>query len=122
MAAKAGEKAWKTGTFVCQVCDETVRARKGQAIPECPNGHTTFAERIDEPPGERPLQGARRRRVRTAGTSARRSTGGKTSTRKRVARGGRKSERKAARRGKTGPRRKTASRRKPVSRKRRTQR
>jgi len=29
MAAHAGEKAWNTATFKCQVCNEEVRVRKG---------------------------------------------------------------------------------------------
>ena len=49
MVAKAGEKAWETGTFKCQSCNAEVRVQKGHKIPECPNGHKTFDERIEEP-------------------------------------------------------------------------
>ncbi|HLG70769.1 MAG TPA: alpha helical protein [Chloroflexota bacterium] len=49
MPAHAGEKAWETGTFKCQSCNAEVRVQKGHKIPECPNGHKTFDERIEEP-------------------------------------------------------------------------
>lgn len=49
MAAHAGEKARRTGTFHCQSCNETVRVEQGETIPECPNGHKSFDERTDEP-------------------------------------------------------------------------
>jgi hypothetical protein len=49
MVARAGEKAWETGTFKCQSCNAEVRVQKGHKIPECPNGHKTFDERIEEP-------------------------------------------------------------------------
>jgi hypothetical protein len=52
MAARAGEQAWRTGTFICESCHEGVRVRKGARIPECPNGHRTFLWRIEEPEGE----------------------------------------------------------------------
>ncbi len=57
MAAHAGEQAWKTGTFVCQVCNAKVRVEKGQTIPKCPNGHSTFDERVDEPAHQEPMKG-----------------------------------------------------------------
>jgi hypothetical protein len=57
MAAHAGEKAWKTGTFVCQSCNAKVRVEKGHTIPKCPNGHSTYDERIDEPAGQTPVAG-----------------------------------------------------------------
>ncbi len=53
VAAHAGEKARETGTFVCQSCNAKVRVQKGHTIPECPNGHKTYDERIDEPRNER---------------------------------------------------------------------
>ena len=62
MAAHAGEQAWKTGTFKCQSCNAEVRVRKGRKIPKCPNGHSTFDERLDEPRAERPLRGHPRRK------------------------------------------------------------
>lgn len=80
MAATAGEKAWKTGTFVCQVCNEKVRVSKGDAIPKCPNGHSSFDERVAEPKRQRPLgkeakgrakKTSQARRGKPAGTSAR---------------------------------------------------
>jgi Zn finger protein HypA/HybF involved in hydrogenase expression len=50
MAAHAGEKAWETGTFHCQRCNEKVRVQKGRPIPECPNcGGKTYDQRTDEP-------------------------------------------------------------------------
>lgn len=49
MVAKAGEKAEETGTFKCQSCNAEVRVQKGRTIPECPNGHTSDDERINEP-------------------------------------------------------------------------
>jgi hypothetical protein len=49
MVAKAGEKAWETGTFKCQVCNAEVRVQKCDEIPSCPNGHKTYDERVDEP-------------------------------------------------------------------------
>jgi hypothetical protein len=49
MAAHTGERAEKTGTFHCRGCDETVRVRKGEKIPRCPCGGTTFESRTHEP-------------------------------------------------------------------------
>lgn len=50
MAAHAGEKARKTGTFHCQRCNETVRVQEGKQIPQCPNcSGKTYDERTDEP-------------------------------------------------------------------------
>lgn len=49
VAAKAGEKAEKTGTSHCARCSETVRVKKGDTIPECANGHKTFEMPTDEP-------------------------------------------------------------------------
>lgn len=49
MAAKAGEKAQKTGDFYCASCSEKVHVRQGDTIPECPNGHKTFETRRGEP-------------------------------------------------------------------------
>ncbi len=49
MAAHAGERAEKTGTFHCAKCSETVRVSKGEEIPKCPNGHTEFESRTGEP-------------------------------------------------------------------------
>jgi hypothetical protein len=36
MPAHTGQRAEKTGTFHCRGCDEAVRVREGQKIPECP--------------------------------------------------------------------------------------
>lgn len=49
MPAYAGERARETGTFHCAQCGAKVRVRKGERIPECPNGHHVFDRRTDEP-------------------------------------------------------------------------
>lgn len=49
MAAQAGEKAHKTGDFYCARCDEKVHVSEGRTIPKCPNGHTEFNARRNEP-------------------------------------------------------------------------
>ena len=50
MAAHAGERAEKTGTFHCDNCGETVRASKGDKIPKCPScGGSSYGRRTDEP-------------------------------------------------------------------------
>ena len=49
MAAKAGEKAQKTGDFFCASCDEKVHVTAGHTIPTCPNGHSRFETRRNEP-------------------------------------------------------------------------
>jgi hypothetical protein len=49
MAAKAGERAQKTGDFHCATCGEKVHVTKGDKIPKCPNGHTEFDTRTGEP-------------------------------------------------------------------------
>jgi hypothetical protein len=49
MAAHAGEKAQKTGDFYCAKCDEKVHVKQGDKIPTCPNGHSEFATRRNEP-------------------------------------------------------------------------
>ena len=49
MAAHAGDTANKTGDFFCANCDEKVHAKQGEQIPECPNGHKSFATRRNEP-------------------------------------------------------------------------
>lgn len=49
MAAHAGERAQKTGTFHCAHCDGKVRVQKGDKIPKCPCGGDTFEYRTDEP-------------------------------------------------------------------------
>ena len=48
MAARAGERAWRTCIFHCQTCGAPVRVQQDETIPECPNGHKTFDERTDE--------------------------------------------------------------------------
>jgi hypothetical protein len=48
MPAHTGERAEKTGTFHCRGCDEHARVRKGEKIPECPCGGTTFVSRTHE--------------------------------------------------------------------------
>jgi hypothetical protein len=49
MAAKAGERAQKTGDFHCATCGEKVHVTKGDKIPKCANGHTEFDTRTGEP-------------------------------------------------------------------------
>ncbi|MET9297323.1 hypothetical protein [Streptomyces sp. NPDC003077] len=49
MTAHAGEKAQKTGDFFCARCHEKVHVKKGDTIPRCPNGHTGFEARRNEP-------------------------------------------------------------------------
>jgi predicted RNA-binding Zn-ribbon protein involved in translation (DUF1610 family) len=49
MAAHAGEKAQKTGVFHCATCGETVSVEEGHKIPKCPNGHTEYKTRTNEP-------------------------------------------------------------------------
>jgi hypothetical protein len=49
MTAKAGDRARETGVFHCAVCGAKVSVRKGEPIPECPNGHREFDRRTDEP-------------------------------------------------------------------------
>jgi hypothetical protein len=49
MAAHAGEKAQKTGDFSCASCDEKVHVTAGDTIPKCPNGHSQFETRRNEP-------------------------------------------------------------------------
>jgi len=48
IVAKAGEQAWETGTVKCQSSNAEVRVQKGARIPDCPNGHTRYDERIEE--------------------------------------------------------------------------
>ncbi|MFP3393511.1 hypothetical protein SB782_32540, partial [Brevibacillus sp. SIMBA_076] len=49
IAAHAGEKAQKTGDFYCAKCDEKVHVTQGDTIPKCPNGHSEFETRRNEP-------------------------------------------------------------------------
>jgi hypothetical protein len=49
MAAQAGEKAHKTGDFYCATCNEKVHVKEGEKIPKCPNGHSEFDTRRNEP-------------------------------------------------------------------------
>jgi len=49
LAANAGERAQKTGDFYCASCDRKVHVTQGDKIPKCPNGHTTFQTRRNEP-------------------------------------------------------------------------
>lgn len=49
MAAHAREKAQKTGDFSCAHRDEKVHVEEGDEIPPCPNGHTSFDARRNEP-------------------------------------------------------------------------
>jgi hypothetical protein len=49
MVAKAGERAEKTGDFYCESCDAKVHVTKGDKIPKCPNRHSQFGSRRNEP-------------------------------------------------------------------------
>ncbi len=49
MSAKAGERAHKTGDFHCAQCGEVVHVTQGDEIPKCPNGHSEFDSRTNEP-------------------------------------------------------------------------
>ncbi len=49
MAAYAGQRAEKTTVFHCGRCGETVRVQAGDEIPPCPNGHTEFKKRMQDP-------------------------------------------------------------------------
>jgi hypothetical protein len=50
MAARAGERAQKTGTFHCERCNNKVRVKKGGKIPKCPHcGNATYDTRTGEP-------------------------------------------------------------------------
>jgi hypothetical protein len=49
MPAHAGEKARETGVFHCATCRAKVAVKKGDTIPKCPNGHTEFDRRTQEP-------------------------------------------------------------------------
>jgi len=49
MTAKAGERAHETGVFHCARCGAKVFVRKGERIPQCPNGHREYDRRTGEP-------------------------------------------------------------------------
>lgn len=50
MAAKAGEKARRTGDFRCENCHRKVHVQNGSEIPRCPNcGNDSYDERVNEP-------------------------------------------------------------------------
>lgn len=49
MAAHAGERAQKTRVFHCATCRAQVAVRAGEEIPRCPNGHTEFKQRMQQP-------------------------------------------------------------------------
>lgn len=52
MVAKAGERAWKGGTFHCKDCGHSIYVKQGDRIPECPCGANEFDPRTDEPEGQ----------------------------------------------------------------------
>ncbi len=108
MAAHAGERAWKTGTFICQECNAEVRVKQGSAIPRCPNGHTTYDERVDEPAGQRSRATSLGRR-RTGRADARPRSAARTAgRRKRPARNSARKSRASASRSRAGSSRKTS--------------
>lgn len=49
MVAHAGEEAQRTGDFYCAKCDEKVHVKQRDRIPRCPNGHSEFEARRNEP-------------------------------------------------------------------------
>jgi hypothetical protein len=50
MAAKAGERAQRTGEFRCEKYHERTHVTQGKEIPKCPNcGNDTFDTRENEP-------------------------------------------------------------------------
>jgi hypothetical protein len=49
MAAHAGETARQTVVLHCGRCGATVSVRAGELIPPCPNGHTEFKKRMQDP-------------------------------------------------------------------------
>ena len=53
MAAYAGQIARKTTVFHCGRCGATVAVRAGEEIPKCPNGHTEFKKRMQDPGSRR---------------------------------------------------------------------
>lgn len=54
MVAKAGERAWRGGSFHCRNCDHSVYVRQGDRIPECQCGANEFDRRTDEPERQEP--------------------------------------------------------------------
>jgi hypothetical protein len=49
VVVKSGERAQKTGDFHCSSCGGKVHVTKGDKIPKCPNGHSQFGSRRNEP-------------------------------------------------------------------------
>jgi len=49
MTAKAGERAQETRDFYCDSCGAKVHVTKGDKIPKCPNGHSNYGTRRNEP-------------------------------------------------------------------------
>ncbi len=49
MAAYAGETARRTGLFHCGRCGAAVHVVEGAEIPPCPNGHTEYRKRMQDP-------------------------------------------------------------------------
>ena len=75
MAAHAGERAQKTGTFHCRDCDATVRVKKGDRIPRCPCGGV-YESRTHER-GRRTANRGRKSRAKRARTTPRSKTTGR---------------------------------------------
>jgi hypothetical protein len=78
MPAHTGEPAEKTGTFHCRGCDEAVRVKQGEKIPECPCGGTTFDSRTHE----RSTRRKRRLAGKSPKSASRRTAKGKAAKRK----------------------------------------
>ena len=53
MVAKAGERAWRAGTFHCKDCGRDVYVRQGDRIPVCACGANEYDRRSDETEGSR---------------------------------------------------------------------
>ena len=49
MAAHAGERAQRTRVLHCATCQVQVPVRAGEEIPRCPNGHTEYKQRMQQP-------------------------------------------------------------------------
>jgi hypothetical protein len=52
-AAHAGERARRTGLFHCGRCGATVQVAEGAEIPPCPDGHTEYKKRMQDPGRQR---------------------------------------------------------------------
>lgn len=44
------QRVKRDGLYVCPTCDEEVQARKGDRLPDCPNGHGPCEEQRELSP------------------------------------------------------------------------